>query len=196
MSSISSDVIDRVRISTGGAVEAQLYFDQLADLYVRDFRSDFESDREKFRKNLLEDYIASPNSDETSSIDPTFKMITAWDEGDLVGFVYGASLPQGTGWWQNIKEPLDQAFIAENGLRTFAIFDLLVKHEYRRQRLASRLCEYLLRDRAEQRVTLLSSKVQQPAYAIYRKWGYQTVGSIKGEEGNTLDVFVRPLTLT
>lgn len=188
---ILSTPISHIRVVTGGPEDAHRYADQLADLFESDFfdpsiRKIYLSvfTKERFRRKIVEEYAGLPG----------FRIITAWAGDELVGFAYGSSLPADSLWWKDVKETLSEEFVEEDGSRTFALFDFVVKNNLRSQGLGSRLHTRLLEGRKEKRVTLLSSEPQQPAYSIWQHWGYQKVGTSEPtKDGTILDVFVRQL---
>lgn len=181
----------RASLITGGPRYAELYVDQLAELYESDFvdpplqGTNFYS-QERFKERLLEDYIASPNSEDKNDTDSSFKIVTFWINNHLVGFVTGASLPLGTQWWKDVRERLPEGFDEENGNRTFALFDIVVKKSLRGQGLGHQLHSKLLEGRGEERVTLMCSESRQPAYSIWRHWGYRKVGTVESVDHGTI----------
>lgn len=184
-----STTTDQIYVVVGGPQEAEAYSNRLADLFESDLvplslqGSSFFS-RERYLRNLLDDYVALPH----------FKVVTAWNGGELVGFVYGSSLPSGSQWWKDVKELLPEGFTEENGNRTLALFDIVVKNSFRGQGIGSQLHTKLLQGRSEERVTLLSEPELQPAYMIWQHWGYQKIGTAEpAKDGTVLDVFIRPL---
>jgi ribosomal protein S18 acetylase RimI-like enzyme len=179
-----------VRVITGGPQDAERYADQLTELYETDFvdppfrESTFFS-TEWFRETLLKEYVKASN----------FKIVTLWCDDKLTGFVYGCPLPSNTQWWKDVREPLSNEFIREDGHRTLALLDICVKRSLRGQKLASQLHARLLEGRDVERVTLLSSKGQQPAYSIFQHWGYRKIGTADpAQEGIAMDVFIRQLS--
>lgn len=186
-----STIISHVHVAAGGPEDARLYADQLADLFESDFFDPSIREiylgvftKERFRKKILEEYAGLRG----------FRIITAWAGDELVGFAYGSSLPPDSLWWKDVKETLSEEFVKEDGNRTFALFDFVVKSNLRGQGLGSQLHARLLEGRGEERVTLLSSEPQQPAYSIWQHWGYRKVGTSEPtKDGTILDVFVRQL---
>jgi ribosomal protein S18 acetylase RimI-like enzyme len=182
--------LEGIELRVNNADDTRGLIDQLAALYVRDFvdpplnEDEFYSE-ERFRERVLGDYVNGPE----------YKMVTAWSGDKLVAFIYGCNLFANTKWWTNSESPLPESYFKEDNRRTLAIFDLLVKREWRSKGIASLLHNKMLEDRRQERVTLLSSEEQQPAYSMWKKWGYQIIGHIRPEEdGPTLDVFMRQLT--
>ncbi len=176
-----------IEFSCGGSADAKAQSEELARLYEADFvdpplqGTHFYS-KQRFLKMLFEDYTPAPH----------FRLITARAGNQLVGFIYGCSLPRGTKWWRDVKEPLPPGFDDEDGKRTLALLDVLVKKNYRGQGIGRRLHDKLLEISTEERITLMSSPPQQPAYAIWLHWGYEKIGTAApAGDGVVLDVFIR-----
>ena len=71
----------------GGAQEARLYADQVAELNESNFVDPPLQGTYAYSKGkILETYIHWPN----------FKIVTLWNDDELVGFVHGGSLKEGT----------------------------------------------------------------------------------------------------
>lgn len=121
---------------------------------------------------------------------PAFSAITARDGGRLVGFVYGLPLAATTGWWDGLEPPpAERGFTTETGDRTFAVIDLAVLPSHRRQGLGRRLVDELLRDRPEERATLLTTPSDTVVQEMYRRWGWHMAGTVPGGVGATEPVF-------
>jgi GNAT superfamily N-acetyltransferase len=184
-----STAIGQVDVVVGGSQEGKLYGDQLAELYESDFadpplRGTTLFSKERFLKKLFEDYVKAPN----------FKIVILWKGDKVIGFVYGCSLPPETIWWKGIEESLPEGFAEEDGHRTLALIDIVVKKDLRGQGLGGQLHARLLEGRNEKRVTLLSPQDLQPAHSIWQHWGYQKIGTTgQTKSGAVMDVFVRQL---
>ena len=100
-------------------------------------------------------------------------LVTAWLNEELIGYVYGFPLAPDTRWWDGIEEPVPVGFIEEDGTRTFAISELLVRAAWRRQGVARALHDELVGSRHQERMTLLARPDNGPAQAAYRSWGWQ-----------------------
>ncbi|GAA0470754.1 hypothetical protein GCM10009544_36040 [Streptomyces stramineus] len=72
--------------------------------------------------------------------------------------------------------PLPAPDIAENGRRTLALFELMVRKPWRGTGSARRIHEELLAGRSEDRVTLLVEPTHPKVKALYERWGYEYVG--------------------
>lgn len=129
---------------------------------------------------------------------PGFRIVFAHDttNGELIGFTFGLPLSRSR-WWQGLRDPIDPAFTAENGRRTFAIIELVVHADYRRQGLGRALHDTLLAGRPEERVTLCVRPEPEaaPARAAYASWGYSTVGRLDPGRDSVPEylLMIRPL---
>lgn len=185
----------RVDFISGDSQYAKAYVNQLAELYENNFvdpplQGTYFYSKEQFRDRLLEDYIAGPKN----GTNPSFKIVSAWIGDQLIGFASGASLPSGTQWWEGIKESLPERFNEEDGNRTLALLDIVVKRNLRSQGVGHQLHSKLLEGRGEERVTLMCSASRQPAYSIWQHWGYKKVGTTRSEGGEIVwDVLIRQL---
>lgn len=107
---------------------------------------------------------------------PSWEAVVAYDGGEAAGYVYAAALPQNTGWWAHMLQPLPEADTTEDGTRTLALFEIMVRAPWRGTGLAHRIHEELLAGRTEERVTLLVEPGHPKVKALYERWGYQHIG--------------------
>jgi GNAT superfamily N-acetyltransferase len=109
---------------------------------------------------------------------PGFRLVLAREGEDVVGFSFGFRLPADTLWWDRMSGPKPEAFIREDGHRTFVIIELAVRKPWRRQGIARRLHSLLLDGLTVERVTLTMRPEPEaaPAQSAYASWGYQKVG--------------------
>ena len=110
---------------------------------------------------------------------PGFRLVVAEYGGQAIGCVYGHQLSPGTKWWDGAVEPLPDEVTVEQDGRTFAVIDMMVRKEWRRQGVAQALHGHLLVERTEERATLLVDPLNEPAKKAYAKWGYEVVGRIQ-----------------
>ncbi|WP_172639017.1 GNAT family N-acetyltransferase [Streptomyces tailanensis] len=110
------------------------------------------------------------------SAHPGFACVVAYDEGQPVGYAYGAPLGPSTTWWAKVSPSLPEAFTAETGARTFALSELMVRVPWRGTGASRQIHDALLEGRPEQRVTLLVHKEHGKVRALYEGWGYRAVG--------------------
>jgi len=100
----------------------------------------------------------------------------AFDGGEAVGYAYGAPLPENAAWWRGVVEPLSGEETQEDGQRTPALFEIMVRGSWRGTGLAHRIHEELLAGRDEERVTLLVEPEHPKVKALYEEWGYRHIG--------------------
>ncbi|MEU9158787.1 GNAT family N-acetyltransferase [Streptomyces sp. NPDC048424] len=125
-----------------------------------------------------------------------FRLVLARDGDELVGFSYGYRLPADTGWWRALEEPLDDAFVEENGRRTFNVAELAVRGAWRRQGVAAAMHRLLIADQGAERITLTVRPDPEaaPARTAYATWGYRKVGRARYGDGHpAYDVLVLPV---
>ena len=126
---------------------------------------------------------------------PGFRLVVAAVGGKPIGFGFGHRLVPKTRWWHGAVDELD-VDTAEWSGRTFAIIELALLTEFRGQGIGRRLHDLLLRDAAEERVTLLvrPEPEAEPARRLYDHLGYWQVGEIVPFEGGPLyDALVREI---
>jgi ribosomal protein S18 acetylase RimI-like enzyme len=110
---------------------------------------------------------------------PGFRIVLAHRTGNLVGFCFGFPLGAQSRWWDGLLDPVDASVTAEDGHRSFAIMELAVHAEHRRNGLGRVLHDTLLVGCARPRATLLTRPEAAPALAAYASWGYETVGRLR-----------------
>jgi ribosomal protein S18 acetylase RimI-like enzyme len=109
---------------------------------------------------------------------PGFELVTAHEDQQLVGYLFGYALPPGARWWNGLLDPVPDGFTDETGHRTFALNELHVGAERRGLGVASTLHGELIDHRDEERVTVLV-RPENPARATYLHWGYGVVGRLQ-----------------
>jgi ribosomal protein S18 acetylase RimI-like enzyme len=108
-----------------------------------------------------------------------FSLVTGRVDGELVGYALGYTLPAGSRWWQGFRGDVDPAELSENGHRTFALTEIMVRASWRRQGYARALHDALLAGRAEERATLLVRPDNIPARDAYQSWGWEKLGVLQ-----------------
>lgn len=94
----------------------------------------------------------------------------------LIGYTIGFTLPPKSSWWNGIQGDIDGSMLVEDGKRTFAVAELMVRKKWRRLGYARALNAALLQNRQEKRATLLVRPENLPARAAYRSWGWRKFG--------------------
>ncbi|MFI1148212.1 GNAT family N-acetyltransferase [Streptomyces sp. NPDC020817] len=107
---------------------------------------------------------------------PSWEAVVAYDGGEAAGYAYAAPLPENTGWWAHMLQSLPAVDTAEDGTRTIALFEIMVRAPWRGTGLAQRIHEELLAGRTEERVTLLVEPGHPKVRDLYQSWGYQHIG--------------------
>ncbi|MFE7745005.1 GNAT family N-acetyltransferase [Nocardia sp. NPDC057455] len=126
-----------------------------------------------------------------------FELVIARLDGELCGQAWGWPLTAETAWWEGLR--LDEGdhtvFTVENGSRTFAFSEVMVRKQFTGRGIARTLHDELLANRPEQRATLLVRPDNHRAYRNYRRWGWYRVGTLRpGWPGAPrFDVLVRDL---
>ncbi|SCL28627.1 Acetyltransferase (GNAT) family protein [Micromonospora nigra] len=156
---------DDLRLERYDAAQAEGITDRLVALYLEVYADagEFYSE-DRYRRQLG----AHRQRD-------GWTLVTATTDGQLIGYIYGFPLAPDTGWWNGIQEPVSVDFTAEDGKRTFAISELMVGSEWRRQGVARALHDELVGSRPETRATLLVRPDNTAAQAAYRSWGWQEI---------------------
>jgi GNAT superfamily N-acetyltransferase len=115
--------------------------------------------------------------------------------GYLVGYAAGMPLRPSTSWWRELTTPVPDDVIAEHPGRTFALVDLLVRAPWRRQGIGRTLHDLLLRDRPEERATLIVSPAASAAQTALQNWGWSKIARTRapGPGAPVADVLVTNL---
>lgn len=108
-----------------------------------------------------------------------FGLVMGYAGAEIIGYALGFTLPAGTGWWQGLLGEVDSAFVTEDGTRTFAVTEIMVRESWRRRGYARALHDALLGDRPEERATLLVLPDNLPARTAYLSWGWYRVNGLK-----------------
>lgn len=103
---------------------------------------------------------------------PQFRLVTAKFDDSVIGFCFGHELEAKTKWWDGAHEDLGSEFTTEWPGRTFAIIELAVLADYRRQGVGRRLHAHVLAGSLHERATLLVSPDATAAVNFYEQAGY------------------------
>jgi hypothetical protein len=109
---------------------------------------------------------------------PGWSAVLAYEEEQPVGFAFGTTLGADTKWWNSMKAPLPDDITREDGRRTVALNEIVVRRPWRGRSVAWQLHEAWLHNRTEERVTLLANPQagNGAVQARYEAWQYRTVG--------------------
>lgn len=127
-----------------------------------------------------------------------FQVLTARQNDELTGYVYGVSLTPDKPWWTRISDELDVdlKLHAEAG-DIFWLRELLVREPWRNAGLGRRLHDAIIEQRMtdfkETWTTLTCIVDNEPAYSAYLRWGYEIVGQIRhAPESPLYDAMILP----
>ncbi|MDH6215992.1 GNAT family N-acetyltransferase [Streptomyces pseudovenezuelae] len=109
---------------------------------------------------------------------PGFAAVVGYLDDTPVGYAYGCVLQETTRWWNGLRTPVPADATTETGTRTFALSELMVVEKARGTGLARHIHDALLRDRIEERVTLLVERDHPKVRALYESWGYEWFGEV------------------
>lgn len=110
---------------------------------------------------------------------PGFALVAARADDTAIGFAFGYVLPPASRWWQGLTTPVQEGFTTETGDRTFALNELMVTPKWQGQGIAHALHDELLRNRHEERATLLVRENNETAQRAYKRWGWHKVGKLR-----------------
>ncbi|MGO8958856.1 MAG: GNAT family N-acetyltransferase [Streptosporangiaceae bacterium] len=132
---------------------------------------------------------------QAQSRQPGFALAEARHGGYLVGYAAGMPLRPATSWWRYLTTPLPDEITAEHPGRTFALIELLVRASWRRQGIGRSLHDLLLRNRREERATLIVAPAATPALTAFQSWGWRKVARTRepGPGSLAADVLVTSL---
>ncbi len=116
--------------------------------------------------------------------------------GELIGYALGYTLPAGSRWWSGLRGEVDPKLLVEDGHRTFALTEIMVRERWRRRGHARALHDALLSGRQEERATLLVLPDNVPARTAYLAWGWYKLGELQPfDDAPVYDAMVRELPL-
>ncbi|TYC07137.1 GNAT family N-acetyltransferase [Micromonospora sp. WP24] len=176
-------MVENLQVRHYTAEQAEDLLDQLVDVYLDAHAEDgplYNADR--YRRQLA---MHMPRAG--------WQLVAATADGKLVGYIYGFPLAADTRWWDGIQGPVPSDFTDEDGRRTFAISELLVRRAWQRRGIARALHTELMSSRTEERATLLVRPDNIAARNAYRSWGWQSIATLKPawEDAPTFMVLVK-----
>lgn len=104
-----------------------------------------------------------------------FELVIAYDGEEPVGQTWGWPLGPTAGWWIGLVQEPEPDFAKEDGTRTFALSEIMVRRAWTGRGLAHALQNALLSGRKESRATLLVEPDNTIAYRAYMRWGWRRV---------------------
>ncbi|MFI1013395.1 GNAT family N-acetyltransferase [Streptomyces sp. NPDC020965] len=109
---------------------------------------------------------------------PGWTAVIGHEDGEPVGFCFGVPLAGNTKWWSAMTEPQAEDFVREDGRRTVALNEIVVRKPWRGSGVAWQLHQAWLSQRNEERVTLLVNPAAGggAVQAVYEAWGYRKIG--------------------
>lgn len=112
---------------------------------------------------------------------PGWEAVVGYHGEEPIGYVFAVPLGENTGWWSAEQDRHPDAYVKEDGKRTLALNEILLRKPWRGahgQGAALALHEELLSQRQEQRVTLLVNPALSDGRlkAVYESWGYKQIG--------------------
>lgn len=160
----------------------QILLDVYAEIYAAKLADPFFSVPRYWER--LEAYASRPG----------FGLVIGSLDDAVIGYALGFTLPAGSGWWRGLVDEVDPDLVREDGTRTFAITEIMVRQAWRRRGYARALHDGLLSERTEQRATLLVLPDNTPARTAYLAWGWDRVGGLKPfDDAPTYDAMVLEL---
>ncbi|HYN92565.1 MAG TPA: GNAT family N-acetyltransferase [Pilimelia sp.] len=167
------------------ATAARPLLDRLVEVYLEvygDTGDPFHAE-DRYRRQLAGHLTA-----------PGWRLVTAAVGAELAGYAYGFPLPAHSRWWEGLRTAVPANFTDEDGTRTFAVSEIMVRVRWRRRGVARALHDALLAGRPEPRATLLADPANVPAQTAYADWGWRKVGRLRPgwEHAPLFDVLLRP----
>ncbi|WP_416971619.1 GNAT family N-acetyltransferase [Streptomyces sp. 4F14] len=109
-----------------------------------------------------------------------FETVTARQEGRIIGYVHGATLPADKPWWASLGNlrPAELVVLADSG-GIFWLRELMVLPGLQNQGLGRQIHDTVIAGRSESVTALTCIIDNQPAHDAYLRWGYTIMGQIK-----------------
>ena len=128
---------------------------------------------------------------------PAFDLVIAYADGEPAGQSWGWPLTPGSKWWDGLDAEPEPGFTDEDGHRTFALSEIMVRQEWTGRGVAHALHDELLGARHEKRATLLVEPENTVAHRAYTSWGWRKVARLRPgwPDAPLFDVLILPLPL-
>ncbi|HEY0486448.1 MAG TPA: GNAT family N-acetyltransferase [Mycobacteriales bacterium] len=180
-----------VTLAHHDSAEAAVLMDQLCDAYADAYGAppgeDAGQKRDAFRDRA------------TKALEiPNYSLVTAHAGDQLIGFVFGYSLPARRSWWDGLQPEQPEGFTTETGSRTVVLAEIEVRRAWQGRGVGRRLHDAFLSGRNEERATLATNPKASGTQALYERWGWQKAGTIPGKPGAYYSeylLYVRPLPI-
>jgi GNAT superfamily N-acetyltransferase len=102
---------------------------------------------------------------------PGFTATVGYDQGEPIGYCYGAPATPGREWWR------DTPYTPQgDDSSTYSVSELMVRPAWRKTGAAAQLHDTLLADRPERLAQLLVDPDHPKVEALYESWGYTRAG--------------------
>jgi ribosomal protein S18 acetylase RimI-like enzyme len=126
-----------------------------------------------------------------------FDLVVASLDGEPVGQAWGWALQPDSAWWKGLVGEVGPGFTDEDGKRTFAFSEFMVRARYAGQGIGRALHDELLAPRNEERASLLVRPENATAYRRYTRWGWRKAAELRPAVPNAplMDVLILPLPL-
>lgn len=126
-----------------------------------------------------------------------FDLLVAYVDGSPAGQAWGWPLGPDTTWWRGLRGEVEAGFTDEDGTRTFALSEIMIRQPFTGRGIAHMLHDELLSGRKEKRATLLVNPDNKKAYLAYLKWGWCKAAELRPDwpESPLFDVLMLDLSL-
>ncbi|MEU0841850.1 GNAT family N-acetyltransferase [Streptomyces sp. NPDC005962] len=112
--------------------------------------------------------------------------------GEVVGYAYGRL--DSVREWREMLSPVEPSVRNYGSDGTFGLCEIMVRLPWRGKGVARGIHDELMRQRAEERASLLVDHERRKVRALYEKWGYRLVGEIQPfSDSPRYDALVLPL---
>lgn len=186
-----TDIHEQLTLRRYSADEARASGKQVRQVYEQSYVTAIESGAE------FDSVDAFMHRFRAYAANPRLDMVLAFLGDEPVGQAWGWPLTADTRWWSGItSKPPEPNFTAEDGTRTFALSEIMVKQPHTGHGIAHKLHDALLRERAESRATLLAEPDNEAAYRAYVRWGWRKAAELRPDwpGSPTFDVLMLDLT--
>lgn len=127
-----------------------------------------------------------------------FDLVIARAGEEPAGQAWGWPLTAQSRWWTGLVAEPEPGFTAEDGIRTFALSEIMVRSDLTGRGVARALHDELLAGRHEKRATLLVEPDNTTAYRAYMSWGWQRAAQLRPDwpDAPLFDVLILPLPIS